>query len=89
MLEVKKVLFKTLEIIGRGHSTIYYLTHKELVSSENVYNDLIATCINNLKVFIETISKDDTTKIDLKQLNTMIRSTVEGLEKYYKKISKI
>ena len=66
MLEVKKILFKTLDIVGRGHSTVYYLTHKELVSSENVYNDLISTCINNLRLFIANISKDETTKIDLK-----------------------
>ena len=89
MLEVQKIMFKTLDIVGRGHSTVYYLTHKELVSSENVYNDLISTCINNLRLFIANISKDETTKIDLKKFNTMVSTTVEGLEKAYKKISQI
>jgi hypothetical protein len=89
MLEVKKIMFKTLDIIGRGHSTIYYLTHKELVSSENVYSDLIHICINNLKVFIATISKDENTKIDLKQFNALVIGTVDGLEKAYKKISQV
>lgn len=86
MKELFIVLENTLNIIIKGHKTIYYLTHKELVSNEHSYSDLVGMLLISVEVFIREVSKKEITKIDRKEFNNFVMGLISSLTKLLSRV---
>lgn len=78
MLKITEILEETLDVIIKGFRNIYFLTHKELVPLEAVYQDTVNVLLFSVEGFIEHISRVESSKVDSNIMKIFITTFVSN-----------